>query len=74
MKLKRAQKIREVWDRIEDGDPDISTEMLFAMTCGELGSVMPCGDRIAVRFYLSKESSTQGGLALFSDDLVEIKP
>lgn len=32
MTLKRAQQIRDVWDSIEEADPDISTARLMGMT------------------------------------------
>jgi len=32
MKRKTAQRIRDIWDEIEFGDPDISTESLTQMT------------------------------------------
>jgi len=38
MKLKRAQTIAESYQRIEDDDPDISTERLLAMVHDETGA------------------------------------
>ena len=32
MKRKTAHRIRDIWDEIESGDPDISTESLTQMT------------------------------------------
>ncbi len=31
MKLKTAERIRDIWNDIEDAEPDISTERLIAM-------------------------------------------
>ena len=32
MRLKTAQRLLEIYDEIEEGEPDISTERLLAMT------------------------------------------
>lgn len=37
MQLKTAQAVRAKWDEIEEDDPEISTEMLFALTGREFG-------------------------------------
>lgn len=37
MKLEEAQRIKAVWDRIEESEPDISTEQLLERAREELG-------------------------------------
>lgn len=37
MKRKEAERITGIWNRIEEGEPDISTERLAAMTADQAG-------------------------------------
>jgi len=60
MKLKRALQIKEIWDRIEAEDPDISTESLIERTRMELGHSDNCAVTNALSVLHDHEQAQKG--------------